>query len=54
MSEELVSEDETDYSVSVFFGNNELCDSSLLNSKLGDTWQVSLVDFLESLNFIWK
>ena len=37
MSEELLTEEETDYSVSVFFDNNELCDSSLLNSKLGDT-----------------
>ena len=37
MSEELLTEEETDYSVSVFLDENELCDLSLLNSKLGDT-----------------
>ena len=37
MSEELLVEKETDYSVSVFLDENELCVSSLIKSKLGDT-----------------
>ena len=37
MSELFLTEAETDYSVSVFVDNNEFCDLSLLDSKLGDS-----------------
>ena len=37
MCDQLSTEPEVDYSTSFFIDNTELCDSSLLDSKLGDT-----------------
>ena len=37
MFDQLETELEVDYSTSVFIDNLEICDSSLLDSKLGDT-----------------
>ena len=37
MCDQIETEPEVDYSTSVFIDNLEICDSSLLDSKLGDT-----------------
>ena len=53
MCDQIENEPEVDYSTSVFIDNLEICDSSLLDSKLGDTCTVGQGDNHFFLIFFW-